>query len=274
MTGNADVGVLVPSHDPYADCWEAFFTLLFRYWPDCPYPVYLGSNHQTVDHPRVEPILVGDDASWGDSVLAMLDALSHEVVLILLEDYFLMEPVDTGHVRRLVQLLRDHDAAVVYLRPSPRTTDTLEGDPTVGVLPPGTPYRASMQGGLWHSDALQELVEPGESAWEFELKGSARTDTMDRPFLSLVAGADWPVHYMRSGVDKGKWKRKALDHFEREGLEVDTSARPVWTRLDTAVHRTRIMLARARDALLGPPDRAVDRSAEETGPRDPPEAKG
>ena len=36
--------VLVPSCDAYADLWIPFFALFWRYWSDCPFPVYLGTN--------------------------------------------------------------------------------------------------------------------------------------------------------------------------------------------------------------------------------------
>lgn len=48
----ADVAVVVASCDAYADLWEPFFRLFRRYWPDCPYPVYLGSNFRTY---RINP---------------------------------------------------------------------------------------------------------------------------------------------------------------------------------------------------------------------------
>jgi len=82
------VGVLVLSCDKYVDIWHAFFTLFFRYWPDCPFPVYLLSNFKSFDHPHVKPILVGEDETWSISVSKALKKFPHDIALITLEDFF------------------------------------------------------------------------------------------------------------------------------------------------------------------------------------------
>jgi hypothetical protein len=39
-----NLAVIVVSCDLYSDVWKPFFTLFFKYWNDCPFPVYLTSN--------------------------------------------------------------------------------------------------------------------------------------------------------------------------------------------------------------------------------------
>lgn len=36
-----DMCILVVSCDKYADCWTPFSDCMRKFWPDCPYPVYL-----------------------------------------------------------------------------------------------------------------------------------------------------------------------------------------------------------------------------------------
>ena len=49
-----DPAILVVSFDAYQDLWPVFFQAFFKYWPDCPYRVYLGANTATYVHPRVQ----------------------------------------------------------------------------------------------------------------------------------------------------------------------------------------------------------------------------
>ena len=56
----------------YADLWPIFFELLFRFWPDLPYPLHLVSNHRTFSDSRVTPVRVGDDRSWSDALARLL----------------------------------------------------------------------------------------------------------------------------------------------------------------------------------------------------------
>ena len=36
-----DMCILVVSCDKYADCWTPFSDCMRKFWPYCPYPVYL-----------------------------------------------------------------------------------------------------------------------------------------------------------------------------------------------------------------------------------------
>jgi len=43
---NGKIAVLVVSCDKYADLWPPFFQLFLRFWPECPFSVYLISNQK------------------------------------------------------------------------------------------------------------------------------------------------------------------------------------------------------------------------------------
>ena len=64
-----ETALLVVSCDNYRDAWEPFFTLLFKYWPECPYPVFLGSNKQTYKDNRITPIMIGEDIDYSSNLL-------------------------------------------------------------------------------------------------------------------------------------------------------------------------------------------------------------
>src|SRR5262249_49133230 len=93
--GSAEVSAVVASHDGFADIWPGFFDLLFRFWPDLPYPLYLISNHLTFHDSRVNPLRVGDDISWSDTLARGLARISSRYVLLVLDDFFLTGLVDT-----------------------------------------------------------------------------------------------------------------------------------------------------------------------------------
>ena len=33
--------ILIVSCDKYSDLWDPFFKLFFKFWPDCPFNIYL-----------------------------------------------------------------------------------------------------------------------------------------------------------------------------------------------------------------------------------------
>ena len=161
------VAILVCSCDKYHDLWPAFFTLFRKYWPDCPWPVYLLSNH--LGHPEhgVKNLLVGEDKDWTTNMITALDRIPESTVLIFMEDYFLTAPVDTSTTVALVETMATKRWGYLRLFATPgaeSTTESISGLP-VGPLAPGVPYRVSLQLAFWTKDVLSALLLPGESAW-------------------------------------------------------------------------------------------------------------
>ena len=66
-----DVTILVVSCDKYKDLWIPFFHCFFKYWSDCPYPVFLASNDLEYSDPRVKTILIGPDKDYSSNLLAI-----------------------------------------------------------------------------------------------------------------------------------------------------------------------------------------------------------
>jgi len=229
----------VLSCDKYADLWTPFFQLFRRFWPDCPFPVYLVSNRLRADIASVHPIQVGDDVSWSDTLAQALRRLDQPYVLLVLDDLFLLKRVPSAEVVALLAWMIGSGANCLRLYPPPPPDQPY--DARVGIVSPGTIYRTSTVFSAWRKTTLLELLEPGESAWDFEIAGSARSDRLGgfystrRPAVSIV-----------NGVIKGKWRRDALQRVRALGADVDLAARPLMTPGEAALFR----LKRVRSRLL------------------------
>lgn len=219
---DSDVAVLVISCDKYSDLWNPFFTIFDKYWPDCPYPIYLGSNHTVFNHPRVLPHPIGDDLSWADSVYQMIERLHYHHFIIFLEDFFLERRVNSSKVHELVEIAMRHNIGCLHFTPKPYSDNSLPFYPGIGVIRPGTDYRVSTSVAIWKKDTLKRLLLPGFSAWDFELKGSPMSDNMPDEFW----GINKPVIYFRHAVERGKWLPRGLTTCKKEGINVNLNARP------------------------------------------------
>jgi len=222
----SDTAVLVSSCDRYRDLWKPFFTLFFRYWPDCPYPVHLLSNHETYDDPRVSAITVGEDRDWSSSFRRALEGIPRPNVIVLMEDYLFTERIDTARIEALVAVLEKRKAACLRLYPCPGPDGACADEPGIGEIRKGADYRLSLQAAIWDRRTLAGLVRDGETAWQLELQGSRRTDELEAPFLSVVRDAKWPLPYFCTAVVMGRWLREAVRLCRKEGIEPDLRARP------------------------------------------------
>ena len=228
------VAVLVVSCDKYADLWRPFFDLFFRYWADCPFPVYLLSNTATVDIAGVRGIPIGPDTSWSDNLLRALAQIEENYVFLFLEDLLLTKPVETAAVETVLGWFVSCQGNYIRLNgfPPPDVAVT----ETVGAVAPGTIYRTATVLSVWRREMLAELLRPGESAWDFETAGSIRSETHDgfystrRNYISVM-----------NAIIKGKWQRTALRKTKSLCFGFDAGARPMLNRREQAALWLRIL---------------------------------
>lgn len=249
-----DVAVLVVSCDRYADLWRPFFELFGKRWPDCPFPVFLGSNERTFAHPSVRPVMVGPDRDWSSNLQAMLSLLEAEYVILMLEDFLLTRRVDTSRVMSLASLVRERQLGSLRLVPYHSPFD-LPGEPIPGVagvtrVAHGHPYRVSAQAAIWRTDVLERHLIAGASPWEFELLGSMQSEEFGDEFWEVTE----PVLWYEQAIEKGRWKPSGLAICADAGVSVDLTARPRFTEEELRAHfaeaeRGVLRFARYHEAL-------------------------
>ncbi len=225
ISNRPSCAVLVMSCDAYSDLWRPFFNLFWKHWPDCPWPVYLGSNRAVFSDERVVTLAVGD-AEWSGRLQLCLDRLSSDFVLLLLEDYFLDAPVSTPDLLDKFAALGSLGGAQLRLFPMPGPDQKLERVPGVGIIHPRAAYRVSTQAAFWDRKHLQQLVADRESIWDFEWNGSKRSRSFDVRYYATCEPA---MHY-RQVVERGEWFRGAAAHFGKQQIGCDFGARSVMSR--------------------------------------------
>ena len=236
-SARTDCAVLVMSSEKYRDLWPPFFTLFWQYWPDCPFPVYLGTTAGTYDHPKVTTLHTGDDV-WSKCFRRALERVDTEYVLLFLEDFFVSEPISTIEIVRHLHVLQELDGIVLRLFPQPSPDAPLSDHAGIGRIHPDAAYRVSLQVALWKRRRLLDLIRDEESIWDFELKGTPRSRTMPDGFY----GTYEPVISYRHVVERGEWFRKAAEYYRTQPIGCDFTARPIMGRMKTvrkALYRRR-----------------------------------
>jgi hypothetical protein len=236
----AETALLVISCDGYRDLWAPFFTLLFRYWDECPYPVFLGSNFEEYPDRRVVPLAIGEDRDWSSNLLAMLASVPTDGILLLQEDFLLDRPVQTPRIEQLIGYAGARKAACLRLMPIPGPDSPCADHLELGEIRAGADYRVSLQAAWWRKEDLQAVVRPGESPWQFERRGSRRSDDIRAPFLCLREGIDLPLDYFTTAVFRGYWEPGAVELCRRENVPIDFRARrimPLGMRWERSLRR-------------------------------------
>jgi hypothetical protein len=218
QTGGSDLScsILVSSCDQYRDLWIPFFTLFARHWPDCNMPVYLGTNCARFEHASVATLNAGDDQAWSRRLRFCLEKLTTDYVLLLLEDFFLDQPVSNRAVAEQLDLLRARNGICIRLFPNPPAD-------YAAVLHTRAAFRVSLQAAIWNRSRLLELLVDEESPWDFEIRGSRRSQRWPSGFYCVSRTV---IHY-RHVVERGEWFRSAARLYAAQNIGCNFEARPV-----------------------------------------------
>ncbi len=219
-TRNGDCTVLVCSCDMYADLLPPFAALWRKFWPDCPFEVVLVTETAPADPLCFDRVLtnpVGE--TWCRMLVAALRQVETPYVMLLMDDYFLTQTVETTRIARRLDDLKRLGGGNLRLIPNPPVgrarAARLEGEDNLFRYRPQTAYCVATQAGFWRRDYLCRLAERQRSAWEFERCGSFDPLTAERPIL--VTGAkEFPFV---DAVHKGYWETFGLAACRAAGID-------------------------------------------------------
>lgn len=216
-----DTAILVVSCDRYHDLWRPFFQCFFRYWPDCPFKIYLITGNENYLDDRVVTIRCGSDIDYSTNLINALDDVPETSLIFWVEDRLLRKAIDTSNVLHLLRRCKERNADCLKLIPEhPLAYSTSGLD--IGLVPPGTAYRISMTIAWWKKASLLCVARRGESAWELERNGSRRSDNLDLRIFALTP--KWrsspPFPHTHTLV-KGNITRESIPFLRAEGIFAD-----------------------------------------------------
>jgi hypothetical protein len=169
----------------------------------------------------------------------MLDAISESHVIVMLEDFLLTQPVDTGSIERLVNIAYKENVDCLRLsplpEPSPLPTQPVARYPDLGVVDGGALYRVSAQPAVWSVSALRDYLIPGFTPWEFELLGTQLSEHRSHTFW----GPFQPTLQYFHAVEKGRWTPRGVEFCHSLGILPDLEARSAFTSSELESHLTR-----------------------------------
>ena len=210
-----NTSVLIASFDKNRDIWPLFAYFFQKYWPECPYQVYLGANGEDCSEyvpDAWQYINKGPDLSWSKSMREYVEAIPTDTLLLMLDDYLLIGTPEEGKIMQAVEYA-SHEAVYVRLNPEPRPRKKWKNNSAFGVLRYFDRYRASLKAAVWNKDYLKHVLDLDLDPWTFELTIGEKIEFRNRLFL----GAYSFLLPNRHCVESGKYTYWILDFLESEG---------------------------------------------------------
>lgn len=198
--------VIVPTCDSYAWCLKPFAYLFCTYWSELQ-PVLVAGNEEPEDLPdNFEFLHIGDYPAerWSDGIIKLLRSIDDDLIIWMLEDYWLRRGVNHQAVETLGEYARIHPNILRIDLTSDRLyAGGMYDVDTWGYLdiletPPSTPYQWSTQACIVNRKHFLSCLQPGIAPWDFELRGNE----LIPDGLRVLGTRQWPVRYV-NGVGMG-----------------------------------------------------------------------
>lgn len=224
--------ILVSSCDKFSSAWHPFFTLLNRYWPDCPYCVFLNTETLSYDDYQVKTLNC-DEPSWTGRLIESLKKIETDYIIFLLEDFFLMNPVNELVIEDIIsKMKKDSQIAVVYPKKISGFEERDDEHPEWIRMDmnKSNKYLINCQAAIWKRSALLDLLIPGLSPWDLERTFKV-SDTNSYKFYCSpkgnkfsIEGDVFPYYFAIQngyGIAKSKWLWNNKEFFKKEQIYVD-----------------------------------------------------
>ena len=221
-----DMCILVVSCDKYADCWTPFSDCMRKFWPDCPYPVYLCTESGEPENGAVYSKVFHEQTQiWTARVRKACEKIKESHILVVLEDQWPSLPVSTA------------------------TMPLWQQNSHFYLLPPETPYRMSVVPAIWDRDFLLTAFHEDLSAWDFERVGSFEKSTYSKTVLVTVDRVFARV-CETGAVMQGKWLRGVAAFAKENNLKIDFSKRETLSSKDLFLKDCKSFVYNLNPALI------------------------
>lgn len=163
--------------DDYSFLWDNFFLLLSKYWEGFNYPIVsTGSKSFITSGFEVEGTLC-NESSFSSRLLKALENVKTDIVLLMLDDFYMNKPVNKTIIDNAVQemiLNKKIKCVNLFEGQSQNNYGKEDYNPYFVVKDNKKPFSATTQASFWDKKYLIKLLHKGESAWDFEWIGSIR----------------------------------------------------------------------------------------------------
>jgi hypothetical protein len=206
------VSLVVLSSDGYSQYWDWFFALKNKYWQDCPYKTYLITETKTCH--QCETINVASPI-WTERVRKGLSKIKGRGnVLIMLEDYFIRQPVNQKRIDEAEKLLTEEVASFNFEQ---NYRDVPVEKNSWGLQKNNQVYLNSTQPSFWRKITLMNRLREKLNAWDWELK------VVDSIYEHWINTGDQIIdtgyrHGQEFGIKQGKMTKECELFLKKEGL--------------------------------------------------------
>ena len=238
--------------DGYIDIWRDFIALFKRFWPDCPFPLYIvGQQAKLEEHKDVRFLSAGENAEFSQKVRTAVDLIDADYYLLLLEDFFFSVRLTSNCLDDVLNYVIDKDINYCALPlkefASAKAFNGKIIDATTKIreMPTSAEYTLSCQPSIWKRDFLSEIIgKENYNAWVFEGVYASAAESHAETFLKKCICQSSNVLNLKHGIVQGKMLPKTYKYLVEKADYSFLSNRVVLSGKDYRSYKTKVFFGK------------------------------
>ncbi|MGL5485105.1 MAG: hypothetical protein ACRDC6_02305 [Shewanella sp.] len=225
--------LVIQSCDAYEDVWQAFFSALREYWPNCKLEIILNTETKTVMFDSLNTNKVNRNSNlknpyWGERLLNVLKFVDKEFVITLFDDFIIEDKVNVERIAYCINNMIENESIGVFYFNNVAITKNKHYDGFCK-LNSITDYKVNSCPAIWRKKVLQEMTGVTDNPWAWEFFGSARAYGEKYEFHCVTQDSEnvFVYQYQLGGaIRRGKWVRDVImPAIEKYDLLLEPSIR-------------------------------------------------
>ena len=206
---------VIHSCDAYSDLWDLHIHFLNKNWPDRDIDTYLLTDRPTdYQADYISVYAAGEGLELPQRTAEILPHIATEYVLITLDDYFPVYPIDSRRIEYLLSVMDEEDLDYIRLFPDPNSHRRFKKHSRLFKIPLNKDYDVNLYQGIWRKSFLEKTVDRKLNAWKYEVT-LTRTAKNLRANCVLSKGKEFEILDV---IRKGKLLHKAKRYLDRQGM--------------------------------------------------------
>lgn len=209
--------LLIHSCDKFSDLWDAHVSLLNKNWEDRGIRTIILTDtpRKDVDYPGVEVIGAGAGKEITERIRYILPLITTEYVLVTLDDYFPIYPINSEKIERLISIMDRNKYDYIRLFEEPKCDLNITDADGIYTYSLDSDYRVNLYSGIWRKSFMADtLSEKPMSAWDYEVSLTPKALELDA-MCAMSKGNEFPILDV---VRKGKLLRPAAKYLKKHNL--------------------------------------------------------
>ena len=209
--------MLILSCDKYSDLWDGHVSQLEKFWGDRGFQTYIVTDKPTEKHyENVSIVSAGEELEFSERIAFALQHVQTEYVFITLDDYFLVEKIDSDKITFLLEMMNKENVDYVRLFKHPKKSQgkRLSGYKKLYTIKTERVYSVNLYSGIWRKSFMLKTFQKPRNAWKYEVS-LAKTATTENAKCIVSLRKEFKILDV---VRKGKILNKAHRYFKRHGV--------------------------------------------------------